>query len=90
MAGDPFPGDERTVTMEIEKIEQLIKAGIPDAQVKVTGDGRHFEAEVISAEFEGKGLLQRHRLVLATVKEQIETDELHALSIVKAKTPSEV
>lgn len=76
--------------MEIEKIEQLIKAGIPGAQVKVTGDGRHFEAEVVSAAFEGKGLLQRHRLVLATVKEQIESDELHALSITAAKTPAEV
>ena len=76
--------------MEIEKIEQLIKAGIPGAQVKVTGDGRHFEAEVVSEAFEGKGLLQRHRLVLATVKEQIESDELHALSITAAKTPAEV
>ena len=75
--------------MEIEKIEALIKAGIPDAEVTVTGDGRHFEAQVVSAEFEGKGLLQRHRLVLATVKEQIASDELHALSITSAKTPEE-
>ena len=71
--------------METEKIEALIKSGIPDGEVTVTGDGRHFEAQVVSAEFEGKGLLQRHRLVLATVKEQIASDELHALSITSAK-----
>lgn len=75
--------------MENEQIEALVKAGIADAQVTVTGDGRHFEAQVISAEFEGKSLIQRHRLVLATVQAQIASDELHALSITLAKTPSE-
>ncbi len=74
--------------MENEKVEELISAGMPGAEVKVTGDGRHFEASVISAEFEGKSLLQRHRMVMDTVKEQIASDELHALSI-KAFTPEQ-
>ena len=76
--------------METNVIEELIKTGLPDAQVEVTGDGRHFEARVVSAAFEGKGLIQRHRLVLATVQEKIASDELHALSIVSAKTPEEM
>ncbi len=75
--------------METSKIEELIKAGIPDAQVIVTGDGRHFEVAIMSAAFEGKNLIQRHRLVMATVQEQIASDELHALSISSAKTPGE-
>lgn len=75
--------------METSAIEELIKVGIPDAQVTVTGDGRHFEAVISSAEFEGKSLIQRHRMVLATVQAQIAADELHALSIVSAKTPAE-
>ncbi|WP_456415308.1 BolA family protein [Thiolapillus sp.] len=75
--------------METSKIEELIKAGIPDARVTVTGDGRHFEAAIVSAAFEGKSLIQRHRLVMATVQEQIASDELHALSISSAKTPAE-
>jgi len=75
--------------VETSKIEELIKAGIPDARVTVTGDGRHFEAAIVSAAFEGKSLIQRHRLVMATVQEQIASDELHALSISSAKTPAE-
>jgi acid stress-induced BolA-like protein IbaG/YrbA len=54
----------------------------------VTGDGRHFEAVVVSDAFEGKSLIQRHRMVLATVNAEIESDELHALSI-KANTSSQ-
>ncbi|HIP53416.1 MAG TPA: BolA/IbaG family iron-sulfur metabolism protein [Chromatiales bacterium] len=74
--------------MEIEAIEALIRAGLPGAEVKVTGDGRHFEAVVVSDAFEGKSLIQKHRLVMDTVKAQIASDELHALSI-KAYTPEE-
>jgi len=76
--------------METSRIEELIKAGIPDARVTVTGDGRHFEASVVSAAFEGKSLIQRHRMVLDTVRAQIDSDELHALSITSAKTPAEI
>ena len=46
--------------METEKVKALIEAGIPGAQVEVTGDGRHFEATVISEAFEGKSLIQQH------------------------------
>ena len=76
--------------MENETIEKLIKTGIPDAQVKVTGDGRHFEASVVSDAFEGKSLIQRHRMILATVASQIEADELHALSITSSRTQREL
>ncbi|BAN69678.1 BolA family protein [endosymbiont of unidentified scaly snail isolate Monju] len=74
--------------MEPEKVKQFIEAGLPGARVEVTGDGRHFEALVVSEAFEGKSLVQRHRMVMNTVNEQIASDELHALSI-KAKTPAE-
>ncbi len=75
--------------MENEQVEALIRAGIPGAQVKVSGDGRHFEVEVVSPAFEGKSLIQRHRMVMETVKPQVASDELHALSIKSAKTPEE-
>lgn len=74
--------------METQAIVDLIKAGLPGAEVEVTGDGRHFEAVVVSQEFDGKSLLQRHRMVMTTVQEQIASDELHALSI-KAYTPEQ-
>jgi len=72
--------------LETTAIEDLIKQGIKDATVTVTGDGRHFEAVVISKSFADKSLIQCQRMVMATVKTQIESDELHALSI-KTQTP---
>jgi len=75
--------------MENEQVAALIQSGIPDAEVRVEGDGRHFEVEVVSPAFEGKSLIQRHRMVMETVQTQIASDELHALSIKSAKTPGE-
>ncbi len=67
--------------MEPAVIAELIQAGLPGAEVKVTGDGRYFEAVVISDQFAGKSLVQRQRLVMNTVRAQIESGALHALSI---------
>lgn len=67
--------------METEAVARLIQAGLPDAQVQVSGDGSHFEALVVSAAFLGKSPLERQRLVMATVRPQLESGELHALSI---------
>ncbi|MCG6860307.1 MAG: BolA/IbaG family iron-sulfur metabolism protein [Chromatiaceae bacterium] len=74
--------------METEIVAKLIRDGMPGAQVEVSGDGSHFEAVVVSDLFAGKSLIQRQRLVMATVKPQIESGELHALSI-KTFTPEQ-
>ena len=74
--------------METSAIEQLISAGLTGCQVQVSGDGSHFEAVVIDPAFAGKSLLQKQRLVMDTVREQIASGELHALSI-KTYTPEE-
>ncbi|WP_102944653.1 BolA family protein [Stenotrophomonas sp. VV52] len=51
-------------------------------------DGRgHFNVRVVSAAFEGKLPLARHRMVYAAVGTMMETD-IHALSI-DAQTPPE-
>ena len=41
--------------MQCEDIQSKIEQGLPGAQVSVTGDGRQYEAEVVSAAFAGKG-----------------------------------
>ncbi len=74
--------------MEVKAVEDLIRAGMPGAEVRVSGDGSHFEAVVVSAEFAGKSLLAKQRMVMATVNDQIRSGELHALSI-KTYTPEE-
>lgn len=74
--------------MQTEAVAELIRAGVPGAQVQVTGDGSHFDAVVVSNAFEGKSPIQKQRLVMAAVKQEIESGELHALSI-KTFTPAE-
>jgi acid stress-induced BolA-like protein IbaG/YrbA len=74
--------------METEAVADLIRGGIPGAQVTVTGDGSHFEAVVVSGDFAGKTPLEKQRMVMVTVRPQIDSGELHALSI-KTFTPDQ-
>jgi acid stress-induced BolA-like protein IbaG/YrbA len=74
--------------MQPDQIKQLIEAGLACEHVSVTGDGRHFEAVVVSDAFEGKRSLARHRMVYATLGDRFDTDELHALAL-KTLTASE-
>ena len=53
----------------------------------VTRCGASFLIEIVSEKFEGKRLLERHRLVNAALEEEMK--EIHALSIKKALTPEQ-
>jgi acid stress-induced BolA-like protein IbaG/YrbA len=70
-----------------EQIQSYIEQGIACSYLAVEGDGQHFYATVVSAEFEGKRLIQRHQLVYAALGDRMKA-EVHALSI-KALTPAE-
>lgn len=48
----------------------------------------HFTVKVVADAFEGKSLVERHRMVYDAVSELLEAD-IHALRI-EAKTPSEI
>jgi len=74
--------------MTAQELQALIAAGLPCEHLHVEGDGRHWYATLVSAEFEGKRLIQRHQRVYATLGEKIKTDEVHALSM-KTYTPAE-
>lgn len=74
--------------MDSVDIQNLIKSNLSDSEVIVTGDGRHFEAIVISQCFEGMSKLERQRYVYATLGDNIQNGNIHALSI-KANTPQE-
>ena len=74
--------------MNAQQIENLIQAGIPGAEVTVSGGEGKFEATVVSSAFEGLVPVKRHQLVYSTVREQIADGSLHALSI-RPLTPDE-
>lgn len=74
--------------MNAETIRDLIEQGLPGARAHVEGaDGVHFEALVVSAEFQGKLPLARHRMVYATLG-SLMGNEIHALAL-KTVTPEE-
>jgi acid stress-induced BolA-like protein IbaG/YrbA len=70
-----------------EQIEGYIKQGIACSHIQVEGDGQHFFATIVSSDFAGKRLVQRHQLVYAAMGDRMKA-EVHALSI-KAFTPEE-
>lgn len=73
--------------MTPEQIAQLIRAALPEAQVRVeSDDNTHFAARIVSREFIGKRPLARHQLVYKALGERM--GEIHALSI-EALTPEE-
>ncbi len=75
--------------MTPEQIQQLIAAGMPGAEVEVSGGEGKYVANVVTDAFEGLTSIKRHKLVYACVNAEIASGELHALTIV-AKTPAEL
>jgi acid stress-induced BolA-like protein IbaG/YrbA len=68
-------------------IEKYITDGLQCEHIEVDGDGRHFQAIIVSSEFEGKRLIQRHQLVYKALGDRMR-EEIHALSM-KTLTPEE-
>jgi stress-induced morphogen len=73
-----------------EDIIAKIRAALPDARVEMqdlTGTADHWKATIVSAAFAGKSLVQRHRLVMAALAEEMK-GPIHALTL-DVKTPDE-
>jgi acid stress-induced BolA-like protein IbaG/YrbA len=73
--------------MQASELQALIKAGLPDAEVIVKGEGDHFEAVVVSRQFAGRTMVQQHRLVYAALGDRM-GDEIHALAL-RTLTPED-
>jgi len=72
--------------MAAHEIEELIRASLPDAEVTITdvaGDGDHYAAHVVSAEFRGKSRVAQHKMVYEALGGRM-GGELHALQLTTA------
>lgn len=72
--------------MQANEIEALIKARFPDAEVEIkdlAGDGDHFAAHVVSAEFKGKTRVVQHKMVYEALEGRM-GGVLHALALTTA------
>ena len=65
------------------KIIQKVKEALPGASVEVLdplNDGVHLKASVVYAGFAGKSLVEQHRMVMNSLKQELQ-GELHALAL---------
>ena len=85
----------------VESIREKIQAAFTPDQLDIIDeshlhaghagarDGKgHFNVSIISDQFAGKSLINRHKMIYEALSDLMETD-IHALSI-KAKTPEEL
>ena len=76
------------MAMPADEIEALIRAALPDAQVKIddlAGDGDHYAATVVSEQFRGVSRVRQHQIVYAALRGRM-GGELHALAL-QTSTP---
>lgn len=85
----------------VAQIEQRLRAALQPLRLEIKDEsakhaghagaregGGHFDVTIVAAQFAGKSLLQRHRLVYDALGEAMRKD-IHALSI-HALTPEEL
>ena len=76
--------------MEPQALESKLLSAFPDARVNVrdlTGTGDHWEARIVSSAFEGRSLVDRHRLVYGALVSEM-AGPIHALTL-QTLTPAE-
>ncbi len=69
--------------LSTEDVRKLIEQGIPGSTAEVsdlTGTSDHFGVTVISESFEGKSLIEQHKMVQASLGEHL-TNAIHAVDI---------
>ena len=74
--------------MTADELQTLISSGLACSHLEVEGDGRHWQAVIVSSAFDGLRAIQRHQRVYATLGARMQNDEVHALSM-QTLTPAE-
>lgn len=70
--------------MSPQAITEILTKQFPDAQIDVmdmTGTMDHFEVKMIWGGFQGKGLIEQHRIVHNALEFALEDGRIHALKI---------
>ena len=70
-----------------DEVRRFIAQGLACDHIDVEGDGRHFFATIVSAEFTGTSRVKRHQRVYEALGDRMR-EQIHALSM-KTLTPAE-
>jgi acid stress-induced BolA-like protein IbaG/YrbA len=74
-----------------EEIKATLAEALPVSLIEaqdLTGGGDHWQVIIVSAAFEGKGLIEQHRMVNDALKEPMGDQRIHALSL-KTYSPAQ-
>jgi stress-induced morphogen len=74
-----------------EEIKETLSKAMPVTLVEtqdLTGGGDHWQLIIVSPAFEGKGLIDQHRLVNEALKEPLGDQRIHALAL-KTYSPAQ-
>lgn len=74
-----------------EEIRATLEKALPGSTIEMqdlTGGGDHWQLFIVSPAFEGKGLIEQHRMVNDALKEEIADQRIHALAL-KTYTPAQ-
>jgi acid stress-induced BolA-like protein IbaG/YrbA len=69
--------------MTLDQIKERIEKNLPTTHVQIIdlGGGDHIRAVVVSDAFKGLPLLKQHKLVLDLFTQEINSNEVHALTV---------
>ena len=67
--------------MQPNEIKALLDAGLENCDVRVEGEGSHFDILVIGEVFAGMRPVQKQQLVYGVLNEQIASGGIHAVNI---------
>ena len=70
--------------LTLEQIKQKIEDNLPGSKAEILDprhDGKHLKAIVTYPGFDGKSLIEQHRMVMDSLKNDIKKDFIHALSL---------
>ncbi len=67
---------------------QSLSPGTDVDVVDMTGTQDHYQAIIVSPAFEGKMMIEQHRLVMGLLQVEIDSGEVHALTM-KTFTPAQ-
>jgi acid stress-induced BolA-like protein IbaG/YrbA len=77
--------------MTPEQLKARILTLHPETRVDVvdlTGTMDHYQVSVVSPAFEGKMMMEQHKMIMAVLKAEIDSEEVHALTM-KTFTPAQ-
>ncbi len=74
--------------MNAEEVKSLLVAGIPDAEIHVSGEGSKYQVTVVSERFAGMRPVAKQQLVYGPLNAHIASGEIHAVSM-QTLTPEE-